>query len=175
MLKKIVFGDITSPTNKADIIIGMNSQMKDVRGIGFPFVKRLQIKQPINLGSVISFEFKQGRQLHMIVCHHIGADGWVGADMHVRFGMDYLWQQPETHMRDHSIVQIGNGRAGQRDGANTGAILSAMANSFLPVTLFVFTPVKEEADASVVTLRPRNHAIRVWHPLHGEERVTVAT
>ena len=168
MIQDIVSGDITAPENPADIIIGMNSQLSDVTGIGRPFVNKLKTKHPIELGCVLSFEFDDERQLHMIICHHLGNGGWMGSDMHVRFGLDYLWQKPGHALRKFSIVKIGSGRVGQRDGANPAAILTSMTNSFLPVTLYLFNKRLQE-EGVVAMKKPPLRALRVWHPNHGEE------
>ncbi len=180
MIRDIKVGDITNPSNSADIIIGMNSTLSDVLGIGRPFTDKIATIHPIVRGSVLSFEFTSERNLHMIICHDIGAGGWLDADKQVRYGMDYLWHSEDTqraeggldHLligknRRYSIVQIGTGRVGKRDGADPAAIRSAMAASFLPVDLYVYDPGAREAveAASVVPLRP----YRAWHPIHGEE------
>jgi hypothetical protein len=168
MIQDIVSGDITAPENPADIIIGMNSQLSDVTGIGRPFVNKLQTQHPIQLGCVLSFEFDDNRRLHMIICHHLGQGGWVGSDMHVRFGLDYLWQKPAHILRKFSIVMIGSGRVGLRDGANPAAILTAMTNSHLPVTLFLFDR-KLQQDGVVALQKPPLRPLSVWHPNYGEE------
>ncbi|MBX9906336.1 hypothetical protein K2X96_00375 [Patescibacteria group bacterium] len=168
MITDIVTGDITSSENPADIVIGMNSRLQDVVGIGRPFIERITAANPVNLGSVLSFKFDDRRLLHMIICHHLGSGGWVGADMHVRFGMDYLWQQPESHARKHSIVQIGTGRVGRRDGANAASIHTAMTTSFLPVTLFIFNQREAEAAVERLRVRPSLVPLRMWHPERGE-------
>ncbi len=104
----------------------------------------------------------------MLICHHLGKDGWVGADMHVRYGMDYLWQT-EKHTELFSIVAIGTGRIGTRDGADTPAIRSAMANSYLPADLFIYQKPEKVAahDAVLLPLKAYRH----FHPTYGEERL----
>lgn len=172
MIVDIVEGDITSPDNPCDIIIGMNSQLEDVTGIGLPFVRNVKALHPIQLGSVLTYEFDGNRLVHMLICHHLGKDGWVGADMHVRFGMDYLWQQPDSFSRRFSIVQIGTGRVGKRDGANRTSIIQAMANSFLPAELYIYTPpdvVHDVVGMPRQTLTPK----RAWHPRYGEEELRI--
>jgi len=171
MIKNIKVGDITSSRNHADIIIGMNSSLSDVSGIGIPFVKKIQTVHPITLGSVLSFEFSSTRNLHMIVCHHLGDGGWIGADEHIRFGMDYLWHT-EGAKRRFSIVQIGTGRVGARDGASHIEIRTAIATSFLLVDLYVYAPEKETATAHVAQVAPLR-AYRAWHPVFGQEVLTV--
>ncbi|TXH01058.1 MAG: hypothetical protein E6R05_06155 [Candidatus Moraniibacteriota bacterium] len=167
MINDIVVGDITRPTNPADVIIGMNSTLSDVLGIGRPFVKKVAAIHPIVRGSVLSFKFTPERHLHMIICHDIGEGGWVGADQQVRFGMDYLWHTDGS--RRYSIVQIGTGRVGKRDGADPTAIRSAIAASFLPVNLYVYDPGAREAVEAAVQAPLR--AFRAWHPVLGEERI----
>ncbi len=166
MLKSIKVGDITSPENPAHIIIGMNSQLNDVLGIGRRFVNKIRSVHPIKLGSVLSFKFDSTRNLHMIVCHHLGKNGWVGADMHVRYGMDYLWQT-EDQAELFSVVEIGTGRVGLRDGADPAAIRTAIATSFLLVDLFIYQgpEVATAHDAAAPVLQAYRH----FHPTFGEE------
>lgn len=168
MIKEIIVGDITSKDNRADIIIGMNSQLHDVTGIGTPFVNKVKTAHPIDLGGVLSFKFDEGRHVHMIICHHLGKDGWIGAEMHVRFGLDYLWKT-EGNRRKFSIVQVGTGRVGTRDGADPVSIRTAMATSFLQVKLFIHNPL--ETKAAHVSLKRPMVAYRAWHPTMGEERL----
>ncbi len=137
MITDIISGDITAPTNKRNIIIGMNTEMGEPSIIGKPFAKKVIPIQLIHLGSVLTFRFDQERLLHMIICHHLEKGGWRNADQFVRYGLDYLWQLPNTEQQDYSIVQIGRGKIGQRDGANCSMIHSAIATSWLPVTMFV--------------------------------------
>lgn len=168
MITEIISGDITSKENRADIIIGMNSQLLDVTGIGMPFVNKVKTAHPIDLGGVLSFKFDEGRHVHMIICHHLGKDGWIGAEMHVRFGLDYLWKT-ESNRRKFSIVQVGTGRIGKRDHADPVSIRTAMATSFLPVKLFIHNPL--ETVAAHVSLERPMVAYRAWHPTMGEERL----
>ena len=42
MIKKKRFGNILRPENPAHIIIAMNVEFADVRGIGLPFVDRIR-------------------------------------------------------------------------------------------------------------------------------------
>ena len=168
MITAIKVGDITSPANPKHIIIGMNSQLNDVTGIGRPFVNKIRTAHPIKLGSVLSFEFDDTRDLHMLICHHLGADGWADSDRHVRYGMDYLWQT-EKHTEAFSIVAIGTGRIGIRDGADAVAIQAAMANSYLPADLFIYPEPERvtKQDEFFVPLRAYRH----FHPIFGEERL----
>ena len=168
MITDIKVGDITSPENRADIIIGMNSELHRVTGIGMPFVKNITALHPIDPGSVLSFKFDENRNVHMIICHRLGIDGWKDADKHVRFGMDYLCHT-ERNGRKFSTVQIGTGPVGIQYGADPASIRTAMATSHLPVTLFVFNP--RETVAAVVELERPMTAYRAWHPIHGEERL----
>lgn len=164
MIKNIKIGDITAPSNRCDIIIGMNTDLEDVTGIGLRFVREVIPNAALQLGSVISFNFDARRKLHMIICHELHRGGWAGADRHVRFAMDYL-DHLNDEKRDHSIVQIGTGRVGVRDGADAASIRTAMAESFLAVDLFVFDGKPAmEAVASIPPLR----ALHAWSPLSGE-------
>lgn len=105
----------------------------------------------------------------MLICHEIGKDGWACADEYVRFGMDYLWHTEGG--RHYSAVQIGTGQVGKRDGADSTAIRSAMADSFLPIDLYVYlSTVRQVIEAT--TVHPPLRAFRAWHPTHGEERIT---
>ena len=169
MIVDVEVGDITAPENPRDIIIGMNATLSDVTGIGLPFVRKITTLYPITLGSVLSFEFDTSRHVHMLICHDIGAGGWKNAPQFVRFGMDFLWHTEQT--RKYSIVQIGTGRVGYRDGADNGAIRTAIANSFLPVVLFVYDAKKRmPAHAALAPLKP----FRAWTPTHGVEEIHYA-
>ena len=167
MIKDIFVGDITRPENPDDIIIGMNSALSEVNGIGRPFVEKIRSAYPIELGTVLSFEFDTKRHLHMIVCHHLGKDGWVGADMHVRFGMDYLWQR-DGSSRNFSIVKIGTGRVGIRDHADAALIHTAMATSHLPVNLFLLNPRELMAEEVSLQMPSVLRLFRRWDLKHGE-------
>ena len=183
MIRDIKLGDITSPANPADIIIGMNSTLSDVTGIGLEFIRDIPVIYPIVLGSVFSFEFTPERNVHMIICHTIGEGGWANADRYVRYGLDYLWKTEEAqytgeHGMDHlltgsprrySIVQIGTGRVGKRDGADHALIRSAIAESYLPVDLYVYDPTLRQLVEQAKC--PPMKAFRAYHPLHGEERI----
>src|SRR4051812_21268231 len=105
MIESIVIGDILSPSNPRDIIIGMNTDLEDVTGIGLRFVRNVIPLLALDLGSVISFDFDQKRKLHMIICHKLGKGGWADAEQYVRFGLDYLEHLNDTG-RQYSIVQI---------------------------------------------------------------------
>lgn len=165
-----VSGNILSPANTDDIIIGMNTELKDVRGIGNPFVWRIPSKnRPIPLGTVLSFHRERGQQLHLIVCHELGKGGWTDSEKYIRFGMDYLWDRDRN--RRFSMVQVGTGRIGRRDGAEFEKISAAITNSFLPVTLYVYNP-PEEVAAEVRAVPPITlSAFRSWGMETGEELI----
>lgn len=168
MILDVIQGDILNPSNPNDIIIGMNTELKEVFGIGLPFTWQIQHKQPIPLGTVFSFEFDKERRLHLIICHKIGTDGWTGADKYIRFGMDYLWHT-EPSNRTFSMVKVGTGHIGKRDGANVPDIMSAIASSHLPVTLYVYTPLEKEAvEARAQTPPSTLTAYRSWNFQEGE-------
>jgi hypothetical protein len=167
VIEHIRVGDITAPIHVADIIIGMNADLDDVRGIGREFVKNVIPARALKLGSVVSFDFGDGRDLHMIICHKLGKGGWVNADRHVRFGLDYL-EHTRAIGKTYSIVQIGTGRIGIRDHADPVAILSAMATSFLPVTLFVNDLELDQMPADLGEQRPVLRPFRAWVPHEGE-------
>jgi hypothetical protein len=174
LIKDIKVGDITDPRNRRHIIIGMNSTLDDVIGIGVPYANKLRasLVNPLTLGHVLSFRYDEGRRLHMIICHNIGFGGWKNADQHVRFGMDYL-NQTEGETGEFSIVQIGTGKIGKRDGADHVAIRTAIATSFLPVTLFVRG---ESMMLPAVLAEPPHHmeAYAVWAPECGRQNISVA-
>jgi hypothetical protein len=168
MIKDIKVGNILDRENRADIIIAMNAQFDDVQGIGKPFVARIKRTREVKLGSVVSFRYDRDRELHMLVCHNLGKGGWKTAEQHVRYGMDYLMHLAPD--REYSIVKIGTGRVGKRDGANPAIIHSAMATSFLPVTMFVLNEPMEipaEASASIIPFR-------VWNIDDGAKEIRVA-
>ena len=173
MIRDFITGDITARSNKSDIIIGMNTALDDVTGIGFPFVKNSVPTRMLQLGSVISYDFDGTRKLHMIICHHLGEGGWEYADRYVRFGLDYLDHldrdtQAGDGGRSYSIVRIGTGRIGTRDGADFQAIHRAMADSFLTVDLYLFK--REQQSADVRAIRPLQ-PFRAWNSALGEENL----
>ena len=173
MLREFINGDITASTNRSDIIIGMNDELADVTGIGLKFVRDSIPTRAIQLGSVISFDFDETRKLHMIICHRLGPNGWGGADRHVRFGLDYLdhldrMDSPTGSGRNYSIVRIGTGRVGNRDGADHIAINSAMAASHLDMDMFIFYP-PPRVSADVLAFRPPLTPFRAWSPTYGDE------
>lgn len=164
LINDIVVGDITAKSNKSDVIIGMNSELRDVTGIGLRFVKNAVPTKLLKLGTVISYDFDEFRKIHMIICHHLRPGGWAGAEEHVRFGLDFL-----NHVSDgqsHSIVQIGTGRVGKRDGANPALIRTAMADSHLPVKLFVYEPREALEMVERVDIPPMK-PFRAWSVAEG--------
>jgi hypothetical protein len=170
MITGIETGDITSSSHKCDIIIGMNVDLADVHGIGRRVLQNYEpLRGKLSLGSVITFPWDAERELHLLICHRHGEGGWVGADRHVRYGLDHLNYREGKTERGHGIVQIGKGFHGLRDGADFTSIHTAMATSFLPLTLFINdTPPKQEAMAGeIIPLRPS----RVWSMEYGEERL----
>jgi hypothetical protein len=170
MITDIVYGDITSPKNPADIIIGMNNTLKDVTGIGRPYLERIAAAHPIKLGSVISFKFdsEDQRKIHMLICHKLGLGGWNEADRFVRFGLDYL-DHTELNNKKFSIVNIGTGRVGKRDGARPADILTSITNSFLPLTLYIWDRPEQEAAADSIALPLVPY--RMWNMETGEESI----
>ncbi|MBU6321646.1 MAG: hypothetical protein KGI78_01800 [Patescibacteria group bacterium] len=130
----------------------MNDSFEDVQGIGLPFIERIRRTRAIRLGSVVTFDYDGERQLHMLICHRLGRNGWVDAERHVRYSLDWLNQfAPE---RQYSIVDIGTGRVGKRDGANPAVIRRAMGNSHLPVTLFIFPELAKARVEMRMPVRP---------------------
>ena len=151
MILNTVIGDITLPDNPNDIIIGMNTSLGEASAIGRPFVTDDIPEELLVLGGVLTFEFDESRKLHMLLCHELGQDGWNGAEKYVRFGMDYLWQRYHGE-REFSVVKIGSGPIGQRDGADVGSILTAMADSYLGVVLYLRPPQPTTAAGNVIEL-----------------------
>lgn len=168
MILDIIAGDITHPDNRDDIIIGMNVKLSEVTSIGLPFVNQIDLKHALVPGSVLSFPFRDGRFLHMLICHELGVGGWEGAAEHVRYGLDYL--RHTEPLRSYSIVKIGSGKIGKRDGANVSEMIGAIANSNLPVVLYVYDAAAEATLQRVIEMPPLR-ASRAWHPVYGEERV----
>ena len=173
MINEICVGDIMSPSNESDVIIGMNSNLADVTGIGRPFIANVSALFPILKGGILSFSLDEKRNLHMLICHDFWEGGWKNAHLHVRYSLDYLWHemQTQTEPRSFSIVDIGTGRVGRRDGANTAPIRHAMADSYLPLSLFVLPPNSEVFVRDESKLSPLS-PYRAWHPIYGEKRIT---
>ncbi len=134
MITDILDGDITSPKNRRDIIIGMNPGFEELSALGHRFLGNVVPLDLMKLGSVLTFDFDGERRLHMLICHLLGHGGWEDADKFVRSAMDHLWQSDGA--RQYSIVKIGGGAVGKRYGADQGAIITAMATSHLPVVLY---------------------------------------
>ncbi len=168
MILDILEGDILARDNPADVIIGMNDELKEVFGIGLRFTWQIQLNKPLRLGSVFSFELDESRKLHMIICHSIGKDGWVSADKYIRFGMDYLWHREVG--RQFSMVKVGTGKLGKRDGADFAAIMSAIATSHLGVKMYTYNPPETVAvEARQVVPMPSLVAYRSWSLEEGEQ------
>ena len=168
----IHLGDITDPKNKRDIIIGMNTRLAEASAIGRRVLVGKSLARNLELGDVITFKFDELRNLHMIICHTIGGGGWRGAERHIRFGLDYLWQRNQAENRKFSIVKIGAGPIGRRDGADAIAIHTAMADSFLPLHLFVRGSVTL-ASTNVANLPPLQPH-RIWQHSDGEREIRLA-
>lgn len=170
MIVDTVQDDITSTAHQCDIIIGMNTDLKDVRGIGRRVLQAYEPLRKLSLGSVITFPWDDsGRELHLLICHRLGEGGWEGAERHVRYGLDYLAYREAKSERGHGVVEIGKGRVGKRDGADPTAIHTAMANSFLPLTVFQFTPPPEPEPVmgQVIYIRPSS----TWSMETGERQI----
>ncbi|MEY4602394.1 MAG: hypothetical protein RL292_335 [Candidatus Parcubacteria bacterium] len=177
MIRDIKVGDITDPHNTSNIIFGMNSTLEDVNGVPSEFAKTVKLAgKPLQLGSVLNFQFDDDRMIHLIICHNIGQGGWDNSEKWVRLGMDYLWQaqQTEDHMfycSSFSSVQIGTGEIGRRDGARPQDIRTAMATSFLNVTLFV----RDEQIAVPVRTKWGLQPVSAWYPMRGEQKFAYVT
>lgn len=162
MIEGIIVGDALSLTNRRDVIIGMNTTLGEVNGVGRPFVRKYPGAE-FDLGTVLTFNLDESRKLHMIICHKLGSGGWVKADKYLRFGLDHL-DQYNDQGRAYSIVNVGTGVIGQRDGANPAAMLCAMANSHLPVMLYVLGGLASER---VMQKYPPMRALHAWSPKEG--------
>ena len=171
MIKDIKVGNILDCSNRSNIIIGMNTEFSDVRGIGKPFVERISKTRTIRLGTVVTFNYDNDRELHMIVCHTLGRGLWSNAEQYVRYGMDYLWNCDRES--NYSIVNIGTGRVGMRDGADHASIRGAIASSYLPVDLFILNEperIAAEATARIIPLAP----LRMWDMQEGQVPIRAA-
>ena len=144
MILDIHMGDITHPFNKRDIIIGMNTKLVEASAIGRRVLVDKFATRALELGDVLTFKYDQHRHLHMVICHTIGEGGWEHADRFLRFGLDYLWQR--NPQKEFSIVKVGTGSVGIRDGADPSTLHSAMASSYLPLHLFVRPEQGEAVD-----------------------------
>lgn len=168
MITRISIGDATvlNKEEPSDIIVGMNTELSNLESILLPQQWRAAHVKPFPLGSVLSFQLDRMRQLHMLICHSLGTDGWQDADKYVRIGMDYLWLRHESQ-RDFSIVQIGAGRIGTAGGADVNKIRAAMAASFLPVILFM-NDSSQPVDIRTIRTRQLSKP-HIWSPLTGLE------
>ncbi len=167
MIKNIIPGDITSPKNKSDIIIGMNSELGELSALGRSVLKRnLPRRELLDLGTVLTFKFDDKRLIHMVICHHLGEGGWRFADQYIRVGLDHLWLNPPAR-RKFSIVQIGKGAVGTRDGANSSSIHTAIASSYLPVDLYVYDDNKATVPKQNVVQLPALQMVQGWNPKTG--------
>lgn len=174
MITDIVVGDITSTDHACDIMIAMNTKLQDVRGIGRRVITRYKKLQDLPLGAVLTFPWDgSGRMLHMLICHELGVGGWKNADRHLRYGMDHIAYREEqsSSERGHGIVQVGAGRVGKRDGADTTSINTAIALSLLPVTMFIYDqPKLFEEQAAVLHMPPLKPSL-LWTRERGEVRL----
>ncbi len=150
----------------SDIIIGMNTTLGQLDSLLLPKRWHEGLASPFAPGSVLSFKLDRMRKLHMLICHHLGDDGWKDADRYVRIGMDHLWLKYKDH-RDFSIVQIGAGRVGKAGGADFNKIREAMETSFLPVTL-VMHEANRPVDISSIKSTQLSPP-EVWSPMTGTE------
>ena len=158
-IDKTRIGDITSFTNKSHIVFAMNDTLEEATPLIAPYVEKLAFgpENPLTLGSVLSFPFTNGRKLFLVICHKIGFGGWEGADQYLRFGLDWInhyKQKGDTF----SIVEVGTGPSGMRDGADAASLKTAIATSYLPVYLFVREEVKVMAAAAAANKAPLNLA-----------------
>ncbi len=147
-------GDITSQLANpdADIIIAMNPEFKELTKLAKQFVGK-PYDEYTKMGSVLTFKFDDKRRLHMVICHELRKNGWKNAYKFLRIGLDRLWLKTQTDWteRKFAIVQIGDGVVGRKYGANVPALEKAIAESFLPVTLF---KLGDTAKAAVTTPFP---------------------
>lgn len=170
MIDKIIYGDITDPSNKAcHFIIGMNGHLESLKGIGRKSVEKLSAVYPVKLGSVVSIPYVgKGdtfpRTLHMIICHYLRRGGWDDAERCIRYGMDSL-RQNYGDTEKFSMVDIGTGEKGLRFGANRAAIHKAMATSDLMVDLYKYDHAEETVLNQVVRLPLRHYRISNGHTL----------
>ncbi|MDP1689676.1 MAG: hypothetical protein Q8L52_00485 [bacterium] len=172
MIVDIHHGDITDLRNKRDIIIGMNVKLAEASAIGRRVLVDKIITRDMQLGDVITFKFDAERDLHMIICHRLGVGGWAcHADAYIRFGLDFLWQHSKGN-NEFSIVKIGCGLVGRRDGADSTAIHTAMTNSFARLHLFVWDKPKR-TETNVVNLPPLQ-PLRTWSSGRGEREIRIA-
>lgn len=168
MIKSIVPGDITkmNTTDSSDILVGMNSALRELHDITLPNRWRSQHNDPFPLGSVVSFKLSSKQNLHALICHELGVGGWNQADRYVRIGMDHLWSR-FGNSRYFSTVEIGKGSIGVRDGADHAAIRAAIEASWLSVDLFIFDSPQPVA---IQRITPKQlQALSYWNPITGLE------
>lgn len=171
MIRDIYYGDITNPDNVADIIIAMNTRCAEASAIGRTVLVGKVLSRELELGDVVTFKFDKRRDLHLLICHELGQGGWEGAEQFVRFGLDYLWRQYRTK-RQFSIVRIGTGLVGTRDGADATAIHTAIADSYLPICLYIWDGEKvEDRVAQFPPLKPS----RTWNFSKGEREIRLVS
>lgn len=169
-IQNIVYGDITALNNQLDIVIGMNTKLAEASAIGRRVLVHKGLTRALELGDVITFKFDETRNLHMLICHHIGVGGWMLADKYIRIGLDYLGRRT-SFCKHFSIVRIGTGPVGIRDKADSVAIHTAMATSYTPLHLYLFE--RERAEARVARFPPLK-ALRTWSIANGEREIRVA-
>lgn len=147
-------GDITYLVDNpyGDIIIAMNTELKELTRLGRRFVGG-SISGPVEKGSVLTFKYDELRRIHMIVIHDLEPNGWDGAEEYLRYGLDDLWKeaQEEDRDREFSIVQIGKGPVGRKYGADPIALRKAMEDSHLNMTLFI----QDEKAPVAAAVRPK--------------------
>ncbi|MCX6703398.1 MAG: hypothetical protein NTV02_01770 [Candidatus Zambryskibacteria bacterium] len=176
MIIDVKTGDIRSRKNPNSFIIGMNDTLEDVTAQWIPYIRDIKPTHPLQLGSVLNFQYDRDRMLHMLICHKIGFGGWEDSEKWVRLGLDYLWQTQQNpahawYCKNFSIVRIGTGQIGVRDGANAAEITRAMATSHLDLTLYV----RDEQEMVPFTIeREPLFPQSTWHPVYGEEKLVPA-
>lgn len=167
---KIYPRDIFDPRNRLDIVVGMNTTFAEASSLSLSVLEKRTLTQELELGDVITFDFnnRSMQKLHLIICSRIGSGGWKNADQYVRWGLDYLWRR-SNFTQEFSIVQIGTGQVGQRDGADAAAIHTAMALSFVPTHLYVLDEVVASVATNVIAMPSR--PIRIWNMHRGEKKI----
>ena len=146
--------------------------MKHVSEIGFRYAEKLrqELIHPLALGSVLKFDFGRGseQKLYMVVCHKIGMGGWKKADMFLRYGLDSIYMNT---VGKYAIVDVGTGLVGVQDGADTALLRKAMADTFLPLDLYV----RANELQSLTNTAPLELVARAaWHPHGGTQNFAMA-
>lgn len=169
MIKNNVPRDISQipSTDPSDIIVGMNPMLDELTDIVLPKGWRSKNRAPFPLGGVVSFKLNSKQLLHMLICHNLGVGGWEQADRYVRIAMDHLWSIYGSS-RYFSMVEIGKGKIGSRDGADHEAIHTAIANSWLSVDLYIFESSQPVAIQTITPKQLRAHSS--WSPLSGVKK-----